>query len=71
MSRTIKEAVVQRYQYDSHEPLAEHLDLFVRAYDFGRRLKTLKGVRPHEFICQRWTKEPKRFTLNPRHQIRG
>ena len=46
MNRTIKEATVQRYHYDSHEQLRRHLDDFVDAYNFGRRLKTLKGLTP-------------------------
>ena len=45
MNRTIKEATVQRYHYDSHRQLEAHLADFVSAYNFGRRLKTLKG--PH------------------------
>jgi transposase InsO family protein len=71
MNRTIKEATVQRYHYDSHEQLEHHLDDFIRAYNFGRRLKTLKGLTPYEFICQCWTTEPERFTLSPLHQMPG
>lgn len=71
MNRTIKEATVQRYYYDSHEQLRRHLDDFVAAYNFGRRLKSLKGLTPYEFICKRWTAEPKRFSLNPIHQMPG
>jgi len=41
MNRTIKEATVQRYHYDDHHQLRRHLDDFVAAYNFGRRLKTL------------------------------
>src|SRR5829696_4386279 len=50
MNRTIKEATVQRYHYDRHDQLRRHLDDFVAAYNFGRRLKTLKGLTPYEFI---------------------
>jgi transposase InsO family protein len=71
MNRTIKDATVKRYYYDSHEQLRRHLDDFVSAYNFGRRLKTLKGLTPYEFICKTWTAEPKRFTLNPIHQMPG
>ncbi len=71
MNRTIKDATVKRYYYDSHEQLRQHLDDFVSAYNFGRRLKTLKGLTPYEFICKTWTAEPKRFTLNPIHQMPG
>ncbi|TAY77429.1 IS481 family transposase, partial [Rhizobium ruizarguesonis] len=40
-------------------------------YNFGRRLKTLKGLTPYEFICKRWTLEPDRFTIDPIHQMPG
>jgi transposase InsO family protein len=71
MNRTIKDATVKRYHYDSHEQLERHLTDFVSAYNFGRRLKTLKGLTPYEFICKRWTSEPERFRFNPIHQMPG
>ena len=71
MNRTIKEATVQRYHYDSHEQLRQHLDDFVNAYNFARRLKTLKGLTPYEFICKIWTSQPERFNLNPLQQMPG
>ncbi|GAB2664250.1 hypothetical protein GCM10009743_45590 [Kribbella swartbergensis] len=71
MNRTIKDATVKRYHYDSHDQLRQHLNDFVSAYNFGRRLKTLKGLTPYEYICKIWTAEPKRFRLNPLHQMPG
>jgi len=71
MNRTIKDATVKRFHYDDHEQLRNHLANFIRAYNFGRRLKTLKGLTPYEFICKQWTIEPERFTLNPIHQLPG
>jgi transposase InsO family protein len=44
MNRTIKEAAVQRYHYDSHHQLRIHLSDFVAADNFAKRLKTLGGV---------------------------
>lgn len=44
---------------------------FVIAYNFARRLKTLRGLTPYEYICKIWTSEPERFTLNPIHQMPG
>ena len=61
MNRTIKEATVKRYHYDSHGQLESHLTNFVDAYNFARRLKTLKGLTPYEFIAKAWTKQPERF----------
>ncbi|GAL96880.1 transposase [Acetobacter tropicalis NRIC 0312] len=71
MNRTIKEATVKRFHYDSHEQLRTHLNDFMAAYNFGRRLKTLNGLTPYEYICKIWTSEPDRFIINPTHQIPG
>lgn len=71
MNRTIKEATVQRYHYDTHEQLRGHLVDFVTAYNFARRLKTLLGLTPYEYICKAWSEEPDRFTLDPTHQMPG
>jgi transposase InsO family protein len=71
MNRTIKDATVKRYHYESNGQLVRHLDDFVAAYNFARRLKTLNGLTPYEFICKRWTIEPKRFSLNPLQQMPG
>jgi transposase InsO family protein len=71
MNRTIKEATVKRYHYDNHRQLEAHLTDFINAYNFGRRLKTLKGLTPYEYICKIWTAEPDRFILNPIHQMPG
>ena len=71
MNRTLKEATVKRFHYNTHDQLRRHLDNFVSAYNFGRRLNTLKGLTPYEAICKAWTAEPKRFTLNPLHQMPG
>lgn len=71
MNRTIKEATVKRFHYATHDQLRAHLTNFVSAYNFARRLKTLKGLTPYEPICKAWTKQPERFMLNPIHQMPG
>ena len=71
MNRTLKEATLRRYYYSSHDQLREHLDAFVNAYNYAKRLKTLKGRTPHEFITKCWTEEPKRFRVNPNHLSTG
>jgi hypothetical protein len=50
---------------------SNHLTDFISAYNYGRRLKTLKGLTPYEIIAKMWTKEPERFRLNPIHQMPG
>ena len=71
MNRTIKDATVKRYHYDSHDQLRTHLADFLAAYNFARRLKTLNGLTPYEYICKVWTSEPERFILEPIHQMPG
>ena len=71
MNRTIKEATVKRFSYETHKRLRSHLADFVAAYNFAKRLKTLKGLTPYEYICKAWTKEPEHFTLDPIHQMPG
>jgi transposase-like protein len=71
MNRTLKEATVRRYHYDSHEQLRGHLDAFLAAYNFAKRLKTLRGLTPHEHICKCWTENPDQFRLNPFHHKLG
>ena len=71
MNRTIKDATVKRLYYESHDQLRQHLADFVSAYNFARRLKTLRGLTPYEAICKAWTDEPSRFIQDPHHQIPG
>ena len=71
MNRTLKEATVQRYYYDTHQQLKEHLYNFLNAYNVAKRLKTLQGLTPYEYIMKCWQNEPDRFTINPAHHIVG
>ena len=45
MNRTIKEATVKRYHFDSHDQLRGHIGDIVSAYNFARRLKSLTSRR--------------------------
>ena len=60
MNRTIKDATVRRFYYESHEQLRRHLADFISAYNFGR-----KGLTPYEFIRKAWASNPERFSINP------
>jgi hypothetical protein len=67
MNRTIKEATIRRYHYETRDQLEAHLASFLDAYNFAKRLKTLKGLTPYEYVCGVWTKERDRFNLDPIH----
>ncbi len=71
MNRTIKEATVKRYHYGAHAQLKAHLQAFLKAYNFAKRLKTLKGLTPYEKVIEGWQKEPDRFRINPFQHTAG
>jgi hypothetical protein len=50
MNRTLKEATVKRCRYETHDQLREHLQTFLMAYNFAKRLKTLQGLTPCEYL---------------------
>jgi transposase-like protein len=71
MNRTLKDATVSRYYYATHDQLREHLNAFLLAYNFAKRVKLLGGLTPYEFICTRWEHEPRLFKSNPIHLTLG
>jgi hypothetical protein len=56
---------------ERHEQLKEHLKLFLAAYNFVRRLKTLSGSTPYEYTVKCWHNDKERFKLNPNHDTLG
>ena len=58
MSRTIKKATVQRFHDQATQKLNEYLQAFLLAYNHAKRLKTLYGFTPHEFVCAQWQRNP-------------
>ena len=67
----LKDATVRRHHYDSRDELRQQLQPFVDAYNHARRLKTLRGLTPHEFICKIRTEQPARFMSDPTHYTLG
>ena len=64
MNRTIKEAAVQSYYYSSHKQLERHLNDFLLAYNFARRLKALRGKTPWQLIEEQSRKNLHLFHKN-------
>ena len=71
MNKTIKEATIHRYYYESQAKLREHLQAFIDAYNFAKRLKALKGLTPWEFIVNQWKSKPELFKINLEHYNTG
>jgi Integrase core domain len=65
MNRTLKEATITCDDDENHQQLKENLSSFLNAYNFAKRLKTLQGLTPYQYIIKCWQKKPERFTVNP------
>ena len=68
MNRTLKEATIKRFPYETSAHLNTHLQTFLVAYNFAKRLKRLKrlkGLTSCEFICAEWRKNPTTFIRDP------
>lgn len=52
------------YHYDSMEQLNKHLQEFLLAYNFAKKLKTLKFKTPFEFLTEKFLTE--KFKDNPK-----
>ncbi|MGI4970276.1 MAG: IS481 family transposase, partial [Janthinobacterium lividum] len=71
LNRTLKEATIKRFHYETTEQLNLHLQTFLQAYIFAKRLKQLKGLTCYEFICAEWRKNPSIFHCDPADLIPG
>jgi transposase InsO family protein len=69
--RTLKDATVRTYHYDTVHQLRRHIADFLAAYNFARQLKALRWQTPHETIQAAWRAHPERFVRNPGHDIPG
>jgi transposase-like protein len=57
--------------FTSEAYLVDLLGDFVHAYNFRRRLKSLRGKTPYEFLCQAWSEKPQAFLRHPHHDLMG
>lgn len=71
MNRTVKDATVRAFHYETLDSLKAHLDAFITAYNFAKHLKSLRWRTPFQSICDAWTKDPTPFIINPHHLIPG
>jgi transposase-like protein len=67
MGRMLHDEVI----FAGKDYLLRLLSQFVHAYNFRRRLKTLRGKTPYEFLCEAWDEQPEQFTRNPHHELLG
>jgi hypothetical protein len=70
MNRTLKEATVSRYYYQTHLQIREHLYQFLMAYNFAKRRKTLAGLTPYEHILKCWQRKVEMSYSRPSRKVR-
>lgn len=63
--------MLQDVTFKSGAYLVHLLNQFVHAYNYRRRLKTLRGRTPHEFLCKAWYEKPGHFWRDPHHELLG
>jgi transposase len=71
MNRTVKDATVRAFHYETLDSLKAHLDAFITAYNFAKHLKALRWRTPFQAICDAWTNDPDPFIINPHQLIPG
>jgi transposase-like protein len=71
MNRTVKDATVKAFHYETLNSLKAHVLAFVTAYNFAKHLKRLRWRTPFQAVCDAWTKDQTSFKLNPHHLIPG
>ena len=71
LNRTLKEATVNQFFYETTQQLNDHLQSFLLVYNAAKRLRKLKGLTPHEYVCAEYQKNPSIFTRDPTHDFPG
>ena len=71
MVRTVKDATVKAFHYQTREALSAHVLAFLAAYNFAKHLKALRWRTPYQAICDAWATDPHPFKLNPDHLMPG
>ena len=55
-NKTIKNATTKKYFYTTFAQFETHLALFLKAYNFRKRLRSLKYLTPFEQACSKAVK---------------
>jgi transposase InsO family protein len=71
MVRTIKDATVKAFHYETRDGLAAHVLAFLAVYNFAKHLKSLRWRTPYLTLCDAWDADPRPFKFNPHHLIPG
>ena len=71
MAPTLREAIALRLFDETIEEINKQLQAFLLAYNHTTRLKSLRGLTPHEFVCTQWQSDSTAFSCDPTHLVLG
>jgi len=71
MMRTLKEATVRTYHYETYRQLRRYIAGYLRAYNFAKHLKALRWKTPYETIQALCQSKPELFHNSPNHLTLG
>lgn len=71
MNRTLKDAIIKQYHYDTVSQLKQHLADFLNAYNCAKKLKSLRFLTSMEKILLEWKNKPQLSHSNPHHYSVG
>ena len=71
MNRTIKEATTKIYFYENLDELKKHLALWLKYYNYEKKLKSLKFKSPCDKIKEEFDKNPLGFHRKLDYEFRG
>jgi hypothetical protein len=54
-----------------YQHILDYLHAYLMAYNFAKRLKSIKGKSPWQFILNQWTIHPEYFIFNPNRFLLG
>jgi hypothetical protein len=70
-NKTIKNATVKTYHYESITQLKHHLMAYLLVHNFQKKLKSLNFLTPQEFLLHSYQKMPQCFKENPNLKLMG
>jgi transposase InsO family protein len=71
MVRTLKQATVRAFHYESVQELRRHLADYLAAYNFAKQLKALRWQTPYQTLEALWRRSPQLFRSPPDHLTLG
>ena len=63
-NKTIKNATTKKYFYTTFAQFETHLVLFLKAYNFGKRLRSLKYLTPFQKLVDYYKNDKKLFNVD-------